>query len=198
MELAIEPYLHSIIYPDLEKGRPNWDMPHTIAVVNYVKKIIKANPGLHLDVQVMVIAATAHDWGYSDLFEVGVPVIYDEIAEKKDSHMKIGALKTEHLLAGPMFDYLTIDQKSRIVHLVSVHDQLRCLSDIDELILMEADTLGAADSTATRPTYTRSEDEKWCENTKQERASRFITDYSKFKLIDLLKLRDLYFELHSL
>jgi hypothetical protein len=32
-DFSFEPVLRSEIYPDLEQGRPNWDLPHTEAVV---------------------------------------------------------------------------------------------------------------------------------------------------------------------
>jgi len=39
----IENYLQKIIFPELDKGRPNWDKPHTIAVILKLKKIFKHN-----------------------------------------------------------------------------------------------------------------------------------------------------------
>ena len=63
--------LKSTILSELEAGRPNWDKPHTEAVVEHIKAIINSEPSLNLDTEVIVIAAYAHDWGYAGLFEDG-------------------------------------------------------------------------------------------------------------------------------
>lgn len=66
--LNMEQALINAILPELEKGRPNFDRPHTVAVVIKVKEIIKNNPQLKLDEAVLIVAAYSHDWGYADLF----------------------------------------------------------------------------------------------------------------------------------
>lgn len=198
MDLEIEVYLRSIIFPDLERGRPNWDKPHTQAVVKYVKEIMRSNPHLQLDDEVMIIAATAHDWGYSGLFEAGRPVTFAENLDKKEEHMRLGAEKAKNLLFESRFNFLSKAQKDRIVHLIAVHDKVAILKDTDELVLMEADTMGVADPTAAKPTHTRAEYEKWRKHTEEERVTRFITDYSKEKVKDLLDLREKYYLDHNL
>lgn len=107
MNPEAEELLISKIFPDLEKGRPGWDKPHTEAVVRYIKEIIGANPNLDLDTDVLIISAYAHDWGYSGLFVAGRPVTLAENADKKEIHMQLGAQKIRELLNETEFDYLT-------------------------------------------------------------------------------------------
>lgn len=194
MNQQAEEYLKHIIFPELERGRPEWDKPHTEAVVAYIKSIIAANPSMNLDSEVLIPAAYAHDWGYAGLFVAGRPATRGEIIGQKAEHMKLGAQKIKSLLNDPVFDYLSNLQKERIQYLVSVHDKVEELKAADELILMEADTLGAADSDVVVPTHTKQEYETWLEITRSKRISRFITDYSKAKVEELLARRKEFYE----
>ncbi len=181
------------ILPDLERGRPNWDKPHTLAVVKKLKSILEHTPNLDIDRIVLIIAAYAHDWGYVGRFGSGIAQIED-IQKVKAVHMEIGAQRLEELLKEPEFDFLSKGQKARAVHLVRVHDKLEELRDVDELVLMEADTLGAADSMLVKPSFDAKSNKKWVAKVRQERASRFITDYSKSELPGLLAKREIYYQ----
>ncbi|HET7528708.1 MAG TPA: HD domain-containing protein [Candidatus Saccharimonadales bacterium] len=189
MNPGAEEVLKARILPELERGRPSWDKPHTEAVVGYIKEIIKNNPQLNLDADVLITAAYAHDWGYGGLFEAGRPVTMAENTNQKEAHMRIGAKKIEELLNDSAFDYLSPYQKQRIIHLVAVHDDLDALKDPDELVLMEADTLGVADVNATTPTHSLDEYKQWLRKTEEKRVGHFITDYSKTKAHELLAER---------
>jgi hypothetical protein len=134
----LEKYLYSKIFPDLAEGRPS-DKPHTELVVAYVKMILKYNPDI--DPVPVIIAAYAHDWGYTHMFGTNTGLSLAEIGAKKDLHMQFGAEKLARLLSNSVFDQLTPNQKNRSVHLVKVHDNLKSIKDLDEIILMEADTL---------------------------------------------------------
>ncbi|MCD8484338.1 hypothetical protein LRY65_02005 [Candidatus Woesebacteria bacterium] len=109
--MTYETILRDTIFPELEKGRPNWDRPHTEAVVKYLKEIIAQTPELKLDRDVLIIAAYAHDWGYADLFADGKPLNFDQVISRKKEHMRLGAEKLEKLLQKPEFDFLTKEQK---------------------------------------------------------------------------------------
>lgn len=89
----LEKYLQKAIFPDLERGRPGWDKPHTEAVVHHMKKLLLNFDGEKLDEYVLLIAAYAHDWGYSDLFGKGRSLSYSDVSEKKKAHMRLGAKK---------------------------------------------------------------------------------------------------------
>ena len=81
----IEKLLSETIYPQLEKGRPNWDKPHTISVVEKMKEILEHSPTLKVDKVVLLIAAYAHDWGYSGLFEDGKKLNLDDVMGAKEN-----------------------------------------------------------------------------------------------------------------
>ena len=189
----VEKYLKKKILPDLEKGRPNFDKPHTLAVVYWLKQIINHNPQLGLDKVVLLIAAYAHDWGYGGMFEQKKQAQYEEVKNAKIEHMKRGAAKLQKLLNDSFFSCLTDEQKERAIHLVAVHDNLSILKDSDELVLMEADTLGALDVSFVKPTFDFESNERYMKEVKEKRVPRFITEFGKSMVKKLIQQRADYY-----
>jgi hypothetical protein len=193
-EKEYEKYLKRIIFPELERGRPGWDKPHTEAVVHWIKNIINNSPELELDMDVLVIAAYAHDWGYADLFDKGAKVDLDDILDAKKEHMIIGAGKLAELLKNKAFNFLTFSQKQRALHLVRNHDNLSYIKDDDERILVEADTLGALDVDFIKPFTDKKQGERYMQGVIKKRLPLFITDYGKKQFKILFKKRENYYK----
>ncbi|MBU0999332.1 HD domain-containing protein [Patescibacteria group bacterium] len=191
---AINKFLEEKILPELEKGRPNFDKPHTIAVVDKIQEIIEHSPQFKVDPIVLLIAAYAHDWGYCDLFEDGQALELDDVKQAKSAHKRLGAEKISKLLQDKFFSSLTNEQKKRCVHLVAVHDNTEELTDPDELILMEADTLGGLDTNYVKPTFSAESNLRYIEGVKTKRAPKFITDYGKKELPRLIQMRMDFYE----
>ncbi|MDQ3099484.1 MAG: hypothetical protein M3Q44_07100 [bacterium] len=191
--IQIEKYLQEIILPELENGRENWDKPHTISVVHYLKLILKNSPQLVVDEEVLTISAYAHDWGYAGIFKKGVKVQEYISSDAKKLHMELGAKRISQLLEGNAFSMLTSAQKSRIVHLVAIHDSLKILTNLDEFILMEADTLGALDISFVTPTFDAVTNEKYMNTILKERLPLFVTAYGKSQFLNLFEQRKSYF-----
>ena len=190
----LEDYLKEKIFPDLEEGRPGWDKPHTEAVVQKIKDIIENVEDIELDTVVLVVAAYAHDWGCASLFDGGEVVQLEEIGDRKIAHMVFGAERLSVLLEDEFFNFMSKEQKERAVHLVAIHDYLDRLKDLDELILMEADTLGVIDVDLVKPTFNQESNAKWVKRTKKMRVSKFVTDYSKREAERLSEKRKVYYE----
>lgn len=192
----LEQFLQSKIFPDLEKGDLKWDKPHTQAVIHYVKEIIKHSAELNLDLTVLLIAAYAHDWGYSKFYKPGESLSYGEYSEAKKQHMEIGSEMVTELLEDEVFNFLSDEQKQRIIHLVSIHDKAEDLKENDELVLMEADVLGALDTDFVQPTFDKESNAKVIESIRKRKFSRFINNYSKQQFDILLKKRQDYYKNH--
>lgn len=190
---AIEIFLQETILPELENGRPGWDKPHTITVVQYLKDIIQHSPISH-DYIVLLTAVYAHDWGYSGLFHKGEVLKLSDILSVKALHMEIGAKKIADLLKHSIFSELKLEQKSRIVHLVAVHDKLTEITEIDERILVEADTLGGLDTDQIKPFADKESSDRYIKGVEKKRIPLFITDYSKQKVQELIVRRKKYYE----
>ena len=181
------------ILPDLEAGRPNWDEPHTRAVVKHMKAIIENNPDLNLDQEILTIAAYAHDWGYSGLFKGGKPLNMNDVSNAKEAHMKHSGQKLRELLKDPIFNFLSEERKQRAVHLTQRHDKLNELKDVDELVLMEADTLGGLDIEEVKPTFDKESNDRYMKGVREKRLPLFITEYGKMEFERLYKARQKYY-----
>ncbi|MFH0805001.1 MAG: HD domain-containing protein [Patescibacteria group bacterium] len=194
MELpTLEAYLVEKIIPDLEKGRPGFDAPHTLEVVSWVKKILEHEPRIVADRQVMLIAAYAHDWGYAGMFAHGRTLQIDEVIDAKKRHMERGAQKLRKLLGDPFFSFLSDTQKQRSIHLVAVHDKLGALEDSDEIVLMEADTLSGLDVETKKSQFDAASNKKFITAVAATRIPRFITKFGRREVKRLLRVRARYY-----
>ena len=181
-EHELEIYLQTILLPDLEMGRSNWDAPHTLLVVEELKQILEHAPELDLDRIVLLITAYTHDWGYTGLF-AAPGYSLDDVMRQKALHMEIGAEKTETLLEEPIFAFLRDAQKRRIVELVRIHDKLDSLHEQDELAFMEADTLGALAMDRKRSNFSREDELAYLMDVEQKRLPFFLTEYGKQRAV---------------
>ena len=188
-----ETLLQKTIFPELEKGRPNWDKPHTQAVVQHLKTIINNSPELNLDFDVLLIAAYAHDWGYAGLFKDGKQLSIADVNDAKSAHMTIGVKKLTKLLSNPTFDFLSSERKQRATHLVKIHDKIDELTDSDELVLMEADTLGGLDIEKVKPSFDLDSNTKYMIGVKNHRFPKFITKCGKEQFEKLYQMRADYY-----
>ena len=187
MNQIAEECLQAVVLPELERGRPGWDKPHTELGVAYIKEIVAAETELELDEEILVIAMYGHDWGYAGLFDHRAPKNLEDIKERKEEHMRLGASMMAKLLAQRgEFDYLSLEQKRDICRLIFVHDRVEKLRDPHELVLMEADTLSALDARGVRGVFSEKERERYKARAMRKRVSRFITDYSRARVQELV------------
>ena len=131
----MEAYLKAKVLPALEHGRLHWDRPHTMEVCRQFKALLKQEPDLPIDEAVLLVAVYTHDLGYAGLFKDGFTMAKQKAV--KPLHMVLGAKMVRKLLKDPALACLSPVQKRRIVHLVSVHDKVEELRDLDELVLMD-------------------------------------------------------------
>ena len=190
----LEEYLKNKILPDLEKSRGGFDKIHTLEVADWLKQIIEHNPDLKLDKDVLLIAAYAHDWGYSDIFREGEVMQFEKVENAKELHMELSAQKLEKLLRCTFFSFLTDTQKKRVIHLVAVHDKKFELKDVDELVLMEADMLSSLDINTGKPIFDAESNKKFMEAMLTTRIPKFITEFSKQEAKRLVKAREDYYD----
>jgi len=183
----LEQYLQNAIFPDLDKGRPDWDKPHTQAVVHYLKQIFSNTPDLTVDQTVLLIAAYAHDWGYSEIYHNG------QRLQPKDAHMQISAQKISSLLNDSFFAFLNSSQKQQIIDLVLYHDDYSHKTQPEEILLLEADTLGALSVKFVKPDFTPEKNAIWMTGALEKRYPLFLTPYSKSEFQVLFKQRKEYY-----
>ncbi|MEP7166672.1 MAG: HD domain-containing protein [Candidatus Woesebacteria bacterium] len=155
----IEKVLENTILPDLLRGRKDFDLPHTKAVVFWMKKLLLNVQNPSLDSQVLITAAYAHDWGYIGLFD-GVDSTDIEVIHKmKPLHMERGSEKIRSLIGKKLSTYFSKEQQELVSHLVLVHDRIEDLRGDAEIVLMEADTLGMLDTDLVKPTFSKADND---------------------------------------
>lgn len=164
-------YVEQFATPYLEKGRP-FDLPHTKVVVYYAGLLATKES---CDVLVHTTTAWLHDTGYHDLLEGQSGSNYDDIKDKKELHMTRGAYLVRRFFIDPLNrQYYSENQRNLITHLVYVHDKLEDLKTVDEILFMEADTLGAIDVNKVKPTFNEENAKKYIlRDLNQRRFPRF-------------------------
>lgn len=174
----------------LSQGRTDWDVPHTISVVYYVGEIAQS---VCENLTVLTLAAWFHDIGYFGLFS-GNSDQYNEIKDRKALHMVRGAeLAGAFLSQERVSAYVSQDQRRQVVHLVGIHDNIEELSSLPELVLMEADTLGAIDMSRVKVTFDRENGLKYLSELHRRRVPKFQTELGKQILAELLPTITAYF-----
>lgn len=176
----------------LRQGRADWDEPHTRAVVFYAVLLAKAE---NQDIPTLFTTAWLHDIGYFGLFQDQQAKDWGQIKERKALHMEIGAAKSREFLAHPDVSvHYSPSQLSRIPQLVAVHDNIEDLTAPDELLFMEADTLGAMDISRVKPTFDVAGFEKYRATGLQRRWSRFSSETDRRLYRKLLPRLEKYFQ----
>ena len=180
----IEAVLQEVIFPDLLKGRKDFDLPHTKAVVHWMKRLLSEIDDPDLDSQVLVTAAYAHDWGYIGLFEGVNSSDPKEIAKRKPLHMERGAELITNLITKKLPAFFSKEQIQAVAHLVSVHDKVEQLTTEAEKLLMEADTLGMLDTDLVKPTFSKEDNERFMKNEIYNRRMKNFKHQTALKLLD--------------
>lgn len=160
----LEKKLRQRILPELEKGRKDFDRPHTEAVVHWMKYLLKKLPeAATFDETVLITAAYAHDWGYIGLFDSVPKTDLATIHKMKPLHMERGAELINDFINAELRDYITPAQQKRIRELVTIHDRVEEVKRPDEILLMEADTMGMLDSDRVKPTFSAEDNDIFLE-----------------------------------
>lgn len=155
----------------LKKGRVGWDIPHTTAVFYYSQIIAH---GEKLDPLVFGTTAWLHDIGYCEIVKPSPDKYYPSDVSIKTLHMQIGQdLANQFMDQVAEKRWFTPPQRSRVAHLVGIHDNHKMHTTIDEIAFAEADTLGTI---SVRPTFVCKEDaDDFIKNLLNVRAPRFKT-----------------------
>ena len=191
---AIESVLQAVIFPDLEKGRKDFDLPHTKAVVFWMKELLTQLNNPELNAKVLITAAYAHDWGYIGLFDGFNSNDPHVIASRKPLHMEHGAKLITDLLTTQLKSEFTQNEVTAVAQLVAVHDLVEQVQTPEEVLIMEADTLGMLDVDKVKPTFSPEENTKFVTNEVYNRRLLYFKDAIALeKAKELAEKRRLFF-----
>ncbi len=163
----------------LTKGRPDWDLPHTLETVNWMNKLVDAEGGNR---HILLSTMWLHDIGYSGLFD-GITCNYDSINNAKEFHMKRGAELSKSILTKLNYQENEIE---RISQLVGIHDKAEQLESPYEIMVMEADTLGQLSQSQIKSSFSTEENARFIQYVLNERKPIFRTKTGKRFLEELL------------
>lgn len=151
----------------LRNGRPNWDIPHTLATVHYMKKLLKHELG---DKRILISTMYLHDIGYSwvrmDLNK------RDNVMKSKGDHMKNGVI-----FARPILKKLGYNEEEsrQILHLIGNHDDLNNFEDNNKQLVFEADSLGQIDIRRAKSNLGKEDRDKFIKGFEEKRIPKFKT-----------------------
>jgi len=165
----------------LEKGRANWDVPHTLACVFWMKELLKYEGG---NPKILIPAIYLHDVAYPQLKFKFDP---NGNLDIKKEHMRLGAIISKELLKN--LGGFTNDEVEQIANLVGVHDNLELIKNSSDLYLqlLFADSLGQIDRERVKPTFSKDNSKASLKRFEKIRAPLFKTTYGKKFLKILLE-----------
>lgn len=173
-----EELLKEKVIPYLEQGRPKWDVPHTLAVVKWMKILIENED---VDSEILIPAAYLHDVGYYKMFKDVAN--YKDVIDAKKNHMDKGPE-----IAKKILEELNFEKIEEIIELVRKHDNYTNIESHYEQLLFEADTLGALDANIKYGTYNKEDRKKYLQSVREKRLRYVKTEIGKKEIIKFLEL----------
>lgn len=167
----------------LKDGKPDWDIPHTLASVKWMKKLIKEEGG---NERILITAMYLHDIGYPKL-KKGYD--FDDLIKSKKNHAERGAEKAEKILRKLKF---TPSEIKEIINLILNHYKKEKTDTHDRLLIIEADGLAKIDWKNVAPNFDKKNCLKYLAYFKKRTAPKFKTKTGKKFLKKLLNEADNY------
>jgi hypothetical protein len=185
LDKETEEKLKSEVLKYLEKGKPDWGIPHTLASVYWIRKLIEKEGG---NEKILVTVMYLHDVGYP-VFRKGYS--FDEVMQAKAEHIVRGIKIARDILTKLRYSSSEINE---IIHLIEIHDTLDKICSKNEILVMEADSLAQIDTDRVKPTLDKTNHLKFLKHFRDERVPRFKTRTGKKFLKQLLEEAEKYFK----
>jgi len=188
LDPALEQKIKAIAITYLEKGKPIWDVEHTLKSVEYLKELLKREGG---NGRILITAAYLLDIGYGLTDIAKKKITFIRVLEYKQAHATLGSREAEKILreSGEFSE----EEIKEIVRLVLVHDEWwNTLAkdfdkDFNDFLITEADTLGMLDPSVPQNFSPRDRKKFLEESIIPFRSPLFKTAYGKAKLQELLE-----------
>ncbi len=166
----------------LDKARPNWDIPHTMATVYWMKKLLVYEEG---DPKILISTMYLHDIGGANILNKK-NLSFESQEQLKQKQMDNG-IKLSKIILSEIREYST-EEIEKIVYLVGTHDNLdKITSSPDGQLVFEADSLGQINVDRVTPTFSKKDYIRFLDFFEKEKASRFKTKAGKKFLSKLLQ-----------
>jgi len=189
LDQSLEQKVKDAALQRLKKGKPVWDVFHTLKAVDYMKQLLINEGG---NARILLSAIYLHDIGYSLTKISGKKEIgFTTVLTYKQQHALLGSKEAEKILR--QINEFTEEEIKEIVRLVFVHDEWwnTRIKDFDanfnDFMITEADTLGMIDPEVPQ-NFSAEERARFInEELIPFRIPLFRTIYGKVKLKELLQ-----------
>tara|TARA_Y100000310_G_scaffold321602_1_gene379481 strand:+ start:359 stop:922 length:564 start_codon:yes stop_codon:yes gene_type:complete len=183
LDEQLEERLKSEAIKHLEQGKPDWDIPHTLATVYWMRQLIEKEGG---DERILVTTMYLHDIGYDNLKQ---GYNFDDLMKTKMTHAEISVREAENILK--RLEYSNNEIKE-IIDLVRYHDTLDNIDTPNRQLVMEADCLAAIDWERVTPNFDKENTQKYLDYFKETKVDKFQTETGKRLLKELLQKAENY------
>jgi len=167
----IEKKIKTKVLEYLKKGKPGWDIPHTLASVHWMRKLIKKEGG---NEKILVTSMYFHDIGYPIMKE---GYRWEDVLKAKLSHPKRGAKIAKKVLEE--IGGYSKKEIEEIIHLIKTHDNLKRLDTPNEILVKESDGLAQIDTDRVVGNLDKKSHEKFIKHFKEKRVPIFKTKTGK-------------------
>lgn len=164
----------------LKNGKPDWDIPHTLDAVDWIRKLTAKEGG---NEKILVTAIYLHDTGYPPL-ESGYD--FNDLIKSKNAHAEIAAKNAELFLE--KIDDFSKEERIEIVRLIENHDKHDNVKDLNRQLIMEADGLAAINWYKVTPNFDKKNCLKFLEYFKKEKGIHYKTKTGK-KFLEALLIK---------
>jgi hypothetical protein len=151
----LEEKVRNEVSKSLKKGRPDWDLPHTLDSVKWMKKLIKKEGG---NEKILVTTMYFHDVGY---YSLPKGYSYEDITrvKKERDHAKVGAR-----MAGVILEKIggfADSEIEKVMYLVARHSCHDNLDSHERQLVFEADGLAQINWYKVPPNFDKKNCLKW-------------------------------------
>ncbi len=168
----------------LKECKPDWDIPHTLNTVEWMKRLIKREGG---NEKILITTMYLHDIGYPKL-QKGYD--FDDLMESKKNHAELGAIEAKKILKG--LGFFSESEIMEIAELISGHYEKNNIDTFHQQLVIEADGLSKIDWYHVTPNFDKTNLARYFEYFKMRTLPCFKTQTGKEFTKDLLEKAKIY------
>ncbi|MFH0979268.1 MAG: HD domain-containing protein [Candidatus Woesearchaeota archaeon] len=169
----------------LKNGKPDWDIPHTIFSVDWMRKLMQEEGG---NERILVTAMYLHDIGYPKL-KRGYD--FDDMIKSKKHHAELGAERSKRILKRLGY---SAEEMKEIVYLIGSHYNKDNIDTRNRQLVIEADGLAKIDWERVTPNFDKENCLRYLDYFKGRTVPKFKTKTGKKLLKRVLKKAEDYWK----
>jgi len=190
LEKTLEEKIKEEVVRLLEKGKPDWDIPHTLSAVKWMKKLVDEGGA---DEKILVTAIYFHDTGYPELEK---NYSFEESMAAKKMHAARGAkFARDFMEKSDEFSKEEIEEICRLIENHDVHDNI-LENDLNRQLIFEADGLAQLDWEDCPPNFDKENCLKWIEKyfEVERPMNLWKTDLGLKNIVELREKAEVYWD----